>query len=128
MRAPRHRRLKPKTITAPPPGIDLNSIADRVSYVGSPEHKDGPSFAGQPRPRADASICDRALSNSRELVRTWLQSALRNGQCGAPWEGDFPRYVWHQEGETLYEARLVNRVRGEYKGYPLNSDERPLGM
>jgi len=38
----------------PQPEVNLESLAGRVSYVGSREHKDSPSFAGQPKPRADA--------------------------------------------------------------------------
>lgn len=41
---------------------------------------------------------------------------------------DFPRYAWHKEKETVYEARLVNRELGEYKGYPLNETEWPEGL
>ena len=42
--------------------------------------------------------------------------------------GELPRYVWHQEGDVAFEARLVNQGNGEYKGYPLNPDERPEGL
>lgn len=36
-----------------------------------------------------------------------------------------PKY---QEGGVVYEARLVNRELGEYKGYPLNETEWPEGL
>ena len=45
-----------------PPNSDLDSLSEDVHYVGSPEHKDIPSFAGQPRLRADASCCPRNLA------------------------------------------------------------------
>ena len=38
------------------------------------------------------------------------------------------RYVWYRQGETVYEARLVNQVKGEYKGYALCPDELPKGL
>ena len=63
-----------------------------------------------------------------ELVNGWLRSAIRRGATGAPWEGGFPRYVWYQEGGTVFEGRLVNREAGSYKGYPLNEDEWPDGI
>jgi len=47
---------------------------------------------------------------------------------GEPCEGEYPRYVWYKEGDALYEGRLVNRGRGEYKGYPLEDDEWPRGI
>jgi hypothetical protein len=117
-----------RTVTLPPPGISLARIARRVSYVGSPEHKDHPSFAGRPRPRADASLCDPALAHRLPDLTRWLRAAIRKGNVGAPWEGDFPRYAWHRQGDAYFEARLVNREKGEYKGYPLADGERPDGL
>ncbi len=62
------------------------------------------------------------------MVRGWLRSAIRRGAVSGPWEGGFPRYVWHREGGTVFEGRLVNRGDGSYKGYPLNEDEWPRGI
>ena len=108
-------------------GTDLDALADRVMYVGSPEHKDIPSFVGQPRLRGDASRCPREIAD-RDLVNEWLRSSIRRGATGAPWEGEFPRYVWYKFGATMFEGRLVNREAGTYKGYPLNEDEWPNGI
>lgn len=108
-------------------GTDLDAVAARASYGGSPEHKDMVTSAGMPRPRGDASICPREY-NDMELVTGWLRSAIRAGSTGEPWEGGYPRYVWHQEGDTVFEARLINRGNGAYKGYPLNDHERPLHL
>lgn len=116
-----------RTIVPVPPEIALSRLADRARYVGSPEHKDAPSFAGQPRPRADATICDRSFADRLLQINDWLRTALIKGVVGAPWEGDFPRYAWFKEGDMVYEARLVNSVAGEYKGYALESDQWPKG-
>lgn len=105
----------------------LLELSQRVTYVGSPEHKDVVSFAGQPRMRADASICDRKLARDLDRVQGWLRRAVMNGSIGEPWEGDFPRYVWYQAGDVVYEGRLVNREQGQYKGYPPAEDEWPMG-
>ena len=126
MRAARRRRPRRRSIHVPP-STNLANLAARASYVGSPEHKDSVSFAGQPRPRGDASLCPREIQDL-EVITGWLRSAIREGSTGAPWEGDFPRYVWHREGDVVFEARLVNREKGSYKGYPLNEDERPPGI
>ncbi|WP_327106169.1 hypothetical protein [Nonomuraea glycinis] len=99
----------------------------RVSYVGSGEHKSYPSFAGQPRLRADASKCDPEYKDADEIT-DWLRQAIACGNVGAPWEGEFPRYVWRGLDDVIYEARLVNRELGQYKGYPLTSSERPEGL
>jgi hypothetical protein len=128
MRAPRRKRPQPRQVVDPPADTNLAEVAERVSYVGSPEHKDGPSFAGQPRPRADASICERQLTEDRELITQWLREAIRRGATGGIWESGFPRYAWHKEAGSVYEARLVNSGLGEYKGYPLNETEWPVGL
>ena len=126
MRAPKRRRPRKRTINVPP-NADLGKLADRVRYVGSPEHKDFPSFAGRPRLRADASCCPREIRDA-EMVNEWLRSAIRRGAISADSSGEFPRYVWHKEEDTVFEARLVNRGNGSYKGYPINEDEWPRGI
>lgn len=128
MRAPKRRRPLVREVAPALQGTDLKAIAARVSYIGSPEHKDTPSFAGQPRPRADAAICDRSLARKQVLVTRWLREAVRLGFVSAYWEGDFPRYVWHREGDFVFEARLVNQINGQYKGYPLNREEWPQNL
>ena len=126
MRSPRRRRPRRRERFVPP-DIDLAALADRVRYVGSPEHKDAVTFVGVPRLRGDASICPREY-NDLQLVTGWLRSAIRDGSTGGLWEGDFPRYAWHKEEGTVFEARLVNSGDGSYKGYPLHDDEWPLHM
>lgn len=114
---------------APPPeGKNLDATARKATYIGSPEHKNTPSFAGHPRPRADAAICDLNLAQQKARIQKWLRTAIRQGSVSAFWEGDFPRYVWHRQGETVFEARLVNQINGQYKGYPLNPEEWPQGL
>jgi len=125
MRAIKRKRPKRRERSAPLAGVDLNALARRTRYVGSVEHKDAPSEAGWPRPRADASICNIAVSSDFRRLTAWLRNAIRNGHVGAPWEGEFPRYAWYRHGQTVYEARLLNRVSGEYKGYPLDRKEWP---
>ncbi|MFH1437604.1 MAG: hypothetical protein ABIJ56_17995 [Pseudomonadota bacterium] len=125
MKAPGRRRRRVKRIVEPPEGADLDALADRVRYVGSPEHKNAPSFTGAPRPRADATICDEKFISMQQQLTLWLQESVRRGIVGGPWEGDFPRYAWCRIDEDLYEARLVNKGNGDYKGYKIYSDEAP---
>lgn len=127
MRAPRRHRPLRRALCAPPTGTDLEQLATTARYVGSCEHKTYPSFAGPPRPRADASKCDPKLADAEELT-SWLRQAITAGTVGAPWEGVYPRYVWHREGDIVYEGRLVNQEQGHYKGYPLGLDELPEGL
>jgi len=126
MRAPRRKRPLQRVLISELPE-DREIMARDVSYVGSPEHKDTPSFAGHPRPRADASICDRALARDRIAVEKWLRRAIFAANYSEFFEGDLPRYVWYLDEQSCitYEARLVNREQGCYKGYPLNTSEAP---
>ena len=127
MRAPQRKRPRRRSM-AVPSGVDLAQIADQVSYIGSTDHKDYPSFAGQPRPRSDASLCPRHI-NDPAIITRWLRDAIRNGTVGAPWENGFPRYVWYKHTDgVVFEARLVNRGSGSYKGYPLDLAEWPAGI
>ncbi len=54
-----------------------------------------------------------------------LRTAIAKGAVGGPWEGEFPRYAWYKTRDTVYEARLVNRTQGTYKGYGLLRTEWP---
>lgn len=127
MRSPKRKRSLRRVMIKDVDRERLLELSRRVTYVGSPEHKDVVSFAGQPRMRADASICDRKFARDLDRVKGWLAEAMLNGRIGEPWEGDFPRYVWYQDGDVVYEGRLVNREQGQYKGYPLVEDEWPMG-
>ena len=126
MRAPRRRRPRRREIHVPP-STDLDVLASQVRYVGSPEHKDFPSFAGLPRLRADASCCPREIRDV-DMVSEWLRSAIRRGAVSATRDGAYPRYVWHKQDGTVFEARLVNRGDGSYKGYPIGENEWPRGI
>lgn len=127
MRSPGIRRSRPRVILPPEERPDP-AVADRVEYVGSPEHKRSPSFAGAPRPRADASICGPEFNGRQAELTEWLRDGIRRGAVGGEIEGDFPRYVWYRQGEDVFEARLVNRGTGEYKGFKLKRDEWPRGL
>jgi hypothetical protein len=127
MRAPKRRKPPSRKIVEPDEGVSLESLAEQVRYVGSPEHKVAVSFAGPPRLRADASQCDPRLGDPQELTE-WLREAIRAGHIGGYFEGDFPRYVWVRRDSVVYEGRLVNFVLGEYKGYPLAPHEYPAGL
>lgn len=74
MRSPGRRRPPRRKVVGSPPGCDLLALAERVTYVGSPEHKTYPSFAGPPMLRADASKCNPLLAD-RETLSGWLQKA-----------------------------------------------------
>jgi hypothetical protein len=128
MRAPERKRPQPRIIQPRGEEFDATQLANRVSYVGSPEHKTGPSFAGTPRPRADATKCDTALNGRLGQIQEWLRNAFTLHCVGGPLEGEFPRYAWCKVGDIVFEARLVNRGLGQYKGWQLQREEWPDGI
>lgn len=125
LRAPHRKRPSLRVIQPPPEGVNVSELASHVTYVGSPEHKTAPSFAGHPRPRADATKCDASLGDRIGDIQRWLRRAVEVQCFGGPWESGFPRYLWCKVGDVVYEARLVNRVLGQYKGWQLEPDEWP---
>lgn len=127
-RASRQRsNVKARKVQAPPPGVDLDQVADSCRFVGSPYHKDLPSFAGAPHSRGrNASKCPRDV-RCRELAEGWLQQAVRSGHTGA-WERGYPRYVWYRHDHILYEARQGSPGSGEYHGYPLHPSQEVRGL
>jgi hypothetical protein len=103
--------------------VDLDVMAEKVSYVLTPEHKDYLTAAGPGKLRSDASACPRDLDFDEVL--DWLQKAIRARHISADFEGNFPRYVWSRVEGRVYEARLSNSGLGAYKGYPIHSHESP---
>ena len=130
MRRPSRQRDNPKArrVVPPPDGVDLVEVAESCRYVGSEYHKIGRSFAGTSgRRRPDASICPRDLNWRQDLVERWLRDAVKAGRVGA-WERGFPRYVWHREGEVVFEAKQGAPGSGEYHGYPLTPEQPVKGL
>lgn len=106
--------------------VDLDVMAEKVSYVLTPEHKDYLTTAGPGKLRSDASACPRDLDF--EEVAEWLKKAVRARQVSADFAGEFPRYVWTRVGGRVYEGRLSNSVLGAYKGYPIHDYESPAWL
>ena len=90
-------------------------------YAGSPAHKLIHSLN-------DSTPCPKDLEHSQTRLTEWIRAAITAGAAGGMMEGDFPRYVWHKDGERAFEGRLTNRALGENKGYPIESDELPAEM
>ncbi|WP_144120903.1 hypothetical protein [Catellatospora sichuanensis] len=103
--------------------VDLEAMAEKVTYIISPEHKDYITSAGPGKLRSDASACPRGLDF--EVVASWLREAFRLGNVSASFDLEFPRYAWARIGDQVYEARLSNAGLGSYKGYPILKHEAP---
>ena len=128
MRSPSRDRPKPKALASNVPPQELHELAAGVRYVGSPEHKTYPSFAGQPVLRSDATPCPTAMNDASRILG-WLREAIIAGQVSAYRDqGLYPRYVWDRREDTWFEARLTNATLGHYKGYPVTADSVPASL
>lgn len=101
-------------------------LAERVEYVGSPEHKDHPSAAGPPCLRSDATPCEPHMTRDVKGNTEALRDGVRRRCVSQIFEGGYPRYVWTRINGVLYEARHINGPLGTYKGYRLEEFEMPL--
>ncbi len=128
MRAKRRGHPLSRARVVPPPGSDLESLAQRATYHPSAEHKDRyVRGTGVRRLRTDATPCP--VEVSQEQAQSWLRAALMDGHVGGPWSNQpFPQYAWHRLGDTVFEARLTNAEQGWFKGYPLQPGEEPTWL
>lgn len=96
----------------------MKEAAGKVRYTGSPYHRSSGSKAGLVVQRAGlSSRCPPSWTN-QEATRV-LRLGIIEGRVSQLWTNRYPQFVWHLDGDVLYEARLTNSGNGEYHGYPL---------
>jgi hypothetical protein len=71
-----HHRKHPKRLADPLNPAELTRIADNCSYIGSPEHKNYKSFAGEPALRSDATPCPTTFKDPAPLTEL-LKDAVK---------------------------------------------------
>jgi hypothetical protein len=111
-------------------------LAQRVDYVGSPEHKDRAWWCGLPqarwrsgepprRPKKQlTSVCQLVTESERARAVRMLRSAIKAGQYAfVEGDEDFPKRVWYIEDGQGWEALCINRTAGQYKGWPVDEEE-----
>jgi hypothetical protein len=110
-------------------------------YTGSPEHKDQRWWGGLPqafidrdgvarRPgKQDTTVCPLRTEAERDEATGWVQIALSSGQFRY-YEGDkdYPKKIWYLDSSSrpskIWLGQCINSVRGEYKGWPIDEDEK----
>ena len=113
------------------------TVAERAVYVGSPEHKDKRWWGGLPEARQlrggrvgrhgkqTTTVCPLTSPEDRNRATGWLRSAIRAGQYRfVETDQDFPKKVWCHESGQAWFGLCVNTKSGEYKGWPIDEDER----
>jgi hypothetical protein len=127
---------KPPQIPARP-SLDATKI-QMACYVGSAEHKTHRWWGGLPAAYSDegdaasrvgklqTTICPLTKDADRVGATAWARAALIAGQSRF-YEGDrdFPKHIWYQDqtGQLSF-GFCVNGVQGQYKGWPIEEDER----
>ena len=117
---------------------ERDELAARATYTGSPEHKGAAWWGGLPaardlgggrigRPNKEVTM-ECPLTSIKDQVRatTWVRNAIRAGQYRY-FEGSnsgFPNRVWYEAEGRIWVGYCINRTSGEYKGWPIDEDER----
>lgn len=63
----------------------------------------------------------------RNVATTWVRAAIQAGQYRfREGDKDFPKHIWYREpvSNQIWFGYCVNGVLGEYKGWPIDEDER----
>lgn len=109
-----------------------------ANYVGSPYHKRYPVGAGVGQLRSDKTECPPEIpwEEAREVLTRAIDEALHQGDCIHEENEQWPRLVWGRSefrseagvSTVVWEARLSNRVTGEYHAYPIQQDRHDGAM
>jgi hypothetical protein len=127
MKKPEHHRKRPRELHPSISEIDLNSLAERVTYEGSPKHKRSPKYFSNPEFRSSGSICPPVITHDLPKIMEWLRIGIQKGAISSL-RGEYPQNIWYLDGEILFEAVLTNKENGQYHGFPLEPFEWPEGI
>ena len=117
---------------------ERDKLAAKAKYTGSPDHKRTVWWGGLPEARVlgDGRIgrsntqqtteCDLTSAKDKVRATTWVREAIKAGQYKY-FEGNktgFPNRVWYEADGRIWIGWCINRASGEYKGWPIDEDER----
>ena len=115
----------------------LRELAARATYVGSPEHKDEKWWGGLPMARQrtggkvgrshrqTTTVCPLTSCEDRDRATGWVRSAIRRRQLKyCEGDKDYPKKIWHRADGRVWFGYCVNSEAGEYKGWPIDEEER----
>jgi hypothetical protein len=121
---PGHAR--PKRVDPQPDRSKIEIAAANAVYSPSNYHCPGSKGEAPKRRVKYASICPKRWST--QAATEALRQALCNGHVSEAWEDGFPRYVWHKDGEVIYEARHTRGPHGTFHAYPIEKFQIPDGL
>ena len=117
---------KPKRVATAPSADKLAYAAANAFYRPSEYHCPGVGgrrLKFRPKP---SSICPRGWGDDEATDA--IREAIRRGNVSENWEDSFPRYVWHRDGEVLYEARHTRGPSGSFHAFPIEEIQAPRGL
>jgi len=119
---------KPKRIDPAPDSAMIAMAAENANYSPSDGDYHCKGSKGQPPQSRTkyASICPRRWSVKEATAA--LRAGIENCRVSEAWEDGFPRYVWHVDGQVVYEARHTRGPHGTYHAYPLEESQFPDGL
>lgn len=121
------KTFNPKRRLRPPPTEAqvvqcLAVLAQRLRYVGNPQHKRGAGDFDLDPPaalRQGKSICDDVV-DCKSDAQALLSEGAKKGLISTQLSGDFPQNVWAVTPSGIaLEAMLDNAQLGTYHGYPM---------
>ena len=124
MKPPRQTLIRQRT------DDELAELGQRAVYLGSSEHKNQGWWGGLPEAGNRAkwqttTICLLTTETARIRATGWVRSAITAGQCLFSQEDkNFPKWIWHEADGQIWMGYLVNDGLGQYKGWPIDEDER----
>lgn len=126
-RPSRRQRVKPKQALLQATQLsecELQQLANRVRYKGSPFHKRYPADYGFPeaKPRPDKTLCDADAPLSKSQAEELLVAGMLRGMVSVQFRSGWPQNIWSVRKGVVYESQLQNQTLGEYHGYPMVLD------
>ena len=131
------KRPAQRPVRAPLSIAARRALAARARYVGSPEHKLGAWWGGLPKARRlhggkvgrpgkqTTTVCPLTANEDRTEATEWLRRAIVAGQYRfVEADQDFPKRVWFKARGRIWCGFCFNPAAGEYKGWPIDEDER----
>lgn len=114
-----------------------SELAAKATYVGSPEHKVQKWWDGRPEARQlpggrvgrpgkqTTTVCPLTSQEDRDRATTWVRRAIMMDQCKfSQADKDYPKKIWYEEDGQIWFGRCINSQAGQYKGWPIDEEER----
>ena len=77
------------------------------------------------RGKQTTTIFPLTSNEDRDRATEWLRRAIRAGQFRfVEADQDFPKKIWYHERGQTWLGLCVNTKSGEYKGWPIDEEER----